>query len=140
MTPCGRLPPVSVLSPRFHRTLAPFLLTLALASAVGPYLGHHEHEGPAFGGELRPGALYSAGALHPNAPAHLEGTSPVEVRACEVCLLRAQTRDGDLSDAASISLGADRSRGPAAADPRIASLAAAGPPGSRGPPSLPVVS
>lgn len=124
---------MSVASRRSRRVVAPVLLGLVLAGAVGPSLGHH-HEGPAFGAGVHGGATFSPGAVHPNAPAHFEGTRSVDVRACAVCLLRAQTRGLGVPNGSVQAPAPDSSPGPAPSDPRIASLDATGLPGSRGPP------
>lgn len=124
---------------RSRSGLAPLLLALALAGAVGPYLGHH-HEGPWLAAEVGRGVLYSAGALHPEAPVHLDGVQPIEVGVCAVCVLRAQSRDCEVPGGAVGVADAEPSRGPTAGEPRIAGLEGVGPPGSRGPPSLPAVS
>jgi len=126
-------------SPRARTVFAPVLLALALVTLVAPSISHH-HEGPTFAHGPLEGATFSPGALHPDAPAHVEPTRPIVLRTCEVCLLRAETRGMEILDGVTGSLDSDPPGRIAATDPRLASLGVAGPPGSRGPPPVTVVS
>lgn len=125
-------------SSRARRVLAPVLLGLALVALVAPSVPH-DHEGPSVAHGARGVASFSAGATHPDAPAHVEPTRPLTVRPCEVCLLRAQTRGTQVLDGVAGTLDGESPGLLAGDDPRVASLGVAGPRGSRGPPPIPVV-
>lgn len=122
--------------PRLHHRLAPVLAFVALAASVAGAWPHEHGEG------THPGdgsAVYCPDAAHPEAPRHVEAARATEARACLVCVLRLHTRSAEVPAPAA----GDPPHAPGLLvprrDPRIAALGAVGPPGSRGPPSSPVV-
>ena len=114
--------------------MAPLLLVLALAGVVGDGWGHDHGLG-----ESHETEVFACQSGEHSRSTHVEAAHAVRVELCDVCLLRAQTRGGDLTLALSHLTVPQATAWRTATDPRIDSLGLAGPPGSRGPPSLTVV-